>query len=80
MKEIGAFEAKNKLSALLDQVERGEEIVITRHGKEVARLVPPKGVPDREAAREAARSIRKMSEGVTLGGLKIKDLVNEGRR
>lgn len=80
MKEIGAFEAKNKLSALLDQVERGEEIVITRHGKEVARLVPPKGTLNREAAREAANSIRKMSEGVTLGGLKIKDLVNEGRR
>ncbi len=40
MKEIGAFEAKNTLGTLLDHVERGEEIVITRHGKPVARLVP----------------------------------------
>ncbi|HKE26428.1 MAG TPA: type II toxin-antitoxin system prevent-host-death family antitoxin [Bryobacteraceae bacterium] len=40
MREIGAFEAKNKLAALLDQVEKGEEIVITRHGRPVARLVP----------------------------------------
>jgi prevent-host-death family protein len=79
MKEVGAFEAKNTLSALLDQVERGEEIIITRHGREVARLVPPKGVVNRETAREAAQRIREMSRGVTLGGLKIKNLINEGR-
>jgi prevent-host-death family protein len=41
MREVGAFEAKNKLGQLLDLVEQGEEITITRHGKEVARLVPP---------------------------------------
>lgn len=40
MREIGAFEAKNRLGALLDRVERGEEIVITRRGKAVAKLVP----------------------------------------
>ena len=40
MREVGTFEAKNKLSALLDQVERGTEIVITRRGKAVAKLVP----------------------------------------
>ena len=40
MEEIGAFEAKNTLGALLDRVQRGEEIIITRHGKPVARLVP----------------------------------------
>ncbi len=40
MKEIGAFEAKDALSALLDLVEAGEEVIITRHGKPVARLVP----------------------------------------
>lgn len=80
MKEVGAFEAKNTLSALLDLAEAGEEIVITRHGKEVARLVPPRGTINRDAARQAAQRIREMSKGVTLGGLSIKDLVNEGRR
>jgi prevent-host-death family protein len=79
MKEIGAFEAKNKFSQLLDWVESGEEIRITRHGKEVARLVPASGAFNREAARSAAERIRAMSKGVTLGGLKIKDLINEGR-
>ena len=48
MKEIGAFEAKNTLSALLDLVEAGEEVIITRHGKPVARLVPPHGAFSRE--------------------------------
>jgi len=38
--EIGAFEAKNMLGMLLDRVEHGEEIIITRHGKPAARLVP----------------------------------------
>lgn len=40
MREIGAFEAKNTLGTLLDRVQQGEEIVITRHGVPVARLVP----------------------------------------
>ena len=79
MKEIGAFEAKNRLGQLLDLVERGEEVVITRHGKEVARLVPPKTGFNRSEAREAAQRIREMSRGVGLGGLRIKDLVEEGR-
>jgi prevent-host-death family protein len=42
MIEVGAFEAKNRLGHLLDRVESGEEVVITRHGKAVARLVPHK--------------------------------------
>jgi prevent-host-death family protein len=79
MREVGTFEAKNRLSELLDLVEHGEEVTITRHGKEVARLVPPRKAVNREAARVAAQGIREMSKGITLGGLKIKDLINEGR-
>ncbi len=40
MTTIGAYEAKTRLSALLDDVERGEAITITKHGRAVARLVP----------------------------------------
>lgn len=79
MREVGAFEAKNKLGQLLDQVEHGEEIMITRRGRAVARLVPAEVGFDREKARRAVAGIREMSKGVTLGGLKIKDLINEGR-
>lgn len=39
MREVGILEAKTNLSSLLNDVERGEEVVITRHGKRVARLV-----------------------------------------
>jgi len=79
VKAVGAFEAKNRLGQLLDLAERGEEIIITRHGKEVARLVPPKAAFNREEARAAARRIREMRKGRTLGGLSIKALINEGR-
>ena len=78
MRKIGAFEAKNKLDAVLDAVERGEEITITRRGKPVARLVRPAAVFDRTAARAAASRIRKRRKGVTLGGLTTKGLINEG--
>jgi prevent-host-death family protein len=80
MREIGSFEAKNKLSALLDQVEHGAEIVITRHGKAVAKLVPAESGFDRKRAKRAAAGLREASKGVMLRGLEIKDLVNEGRR
>jgi prevent-host-death family protein len=69
MREIGVFEAKNMLGTLLDWVEGGEEVLITRHGKAVARLVPA------EPGFNRARA----GQGLTLSGLNIKDLVNEGR-
>jgi prevent-host-death family protein len=80
MREIGAFEAKNRLGQLLDLVEQGEEVVITRHGKAVARLVPPKTGFSRAEARGAAQRIREMSRKVTLGGLRLRNLIDEGRR
>ena len=58
MQQIGTFEAKNKLASLLDLVERGEEIVITRHGKAVARLVPHVGGIDQSQARAVVDRIR----------------------
>ena len=67
MREVGAFEAKNKLGQLLDLVERGEEIVITRHGKAVARLVPAKQAFSRDQARAAIRRIRERAEKLKLG-------------
>jgi prevent-host-death family protein len=80
MKEIGAFEAKTRLGQLLDWVEAGEEVVITRRGKVVARLVPPSSGFDRERGRRAAKAIRELRNGVSLGRLRIKDLISEGRR
>ncbi len=67
MREVGAFEAKNKLGQLLDLVEGGEEIMITRHGKEVARLVPARPTRSREQARAALQRIRERAQARKLG-------------
>lgn len=66
MTEIGAFEAKNKLSELLDRAESGEEVVITRRGKPVAKLVPMPTKTDQQRAREAMQRIRERA--VKFGG------------
>jgi prevent-host-death family protein len=86
MKEIGAFEAKNTLGTLLDRVERGEEIVITRHGKAVARLVPNSRRVDQNQAqaafdriRERARRLRKNKAHEVFDWAAIKKLRDEGR-
>jgi prevent-host-death family protein len=79
MREIGAFEAKNRLGTLLDWVEQGEQVLITRRGRAVARLVPADPGIDHAKARRAADGIIDARRGVTLAGLKIKDLVDEGR-
>jgi len=80
MREVGALEAKSRLCALLDRVEHGEEIVITRCGKLVAGLVPAEvGFVDRTKARRAVAGLLEASRGVILGDLKIKYLINEGR-
>ncbi len=81
MREIGAVEAKNKLAELLDAVERGEEVTITRRGKPVAKLGRPDGRADRAKAVAAAHRILALRQGVTLGdGATLKDLIDDGRR
>jgi len=85
---VGAFEAKNTLGNLLDRVERGEEIVITRHGKPVARLVPNAERQDRhqvsaafQRIRERARQLAKENPGSpAFDWDEMKKLRDEGRR
>jgi prevent-host-death family protein len=67
MIEVGAFEAKNKLSALLDRVEQGEEIIITRHGRPVARLVPSTEGIDRSQVHAALQRMRDRAVQAGLG-------------
>jgi prevent-host-death family protein len=62
--QVEASEARNTLSALLDRAERGEEIVITRHGKPVARLAPCSAAVDQESAKAALARIRARAQGV----------------
>ena len=80
MATVGVFEAKNRLSELIERVGRGEEITITRRGAAVARLVQPEhadSTAHKEAAVDALRLARK---GVRLEGVSLKELIDEGRR
>ena len=75
---VGAFDAKTHLSSLLKKVAEGEEVLITRRGVPVARLVPAEEADRRDVA-DAIRELRSMREGVTLGELDWKELRDEGR-
>jgi prevent-host-death family protein len=79
-KTVGAYEAKTHLSKLLEKVEAGEEITITKHGAPVAKLVPVKKEVSAEQRIDAIGRIQQLAIGLSLGGLKVKDLINEGRR
>jgi prevent-host-death family protein len=76
--EIGAYEAKTHLPALLDRVARGERFTITKHGRAIARLVPiERTAPDRR--REAIERLKLFREGQTLD-VPVRRLIDEGRR
>ena len=65
MQSINLTEAKAQLSELMDRVEAGEEVVITRHGRAVARLspvVPPRKPIDVEALAEFAKTMPRLSK------------------
>jgi prevent-host-death family protein len=76
--DIGAYEAKTHLPALLERVARGERFTITKHGRPIARLVPVERTgPD--CRREAIERLKVFREGQTLD-VPVKQLINQGRR
>jgi len=77
-KIVGAYEAKSKLSELLDLVESGRTVTITRHSRNVARLVPAvESVVDRSVFTR----IRSLHTKLSLPkGVSARDLINDGRR
>ena len=85
MGTVTALEAKTRFGELLERVARGEEIVITRHDKPVARIIPEGR--DLESVRRAVDSMRETRRRMALRkGFKpitdkeIRDAINEGRR
>ena len=85
MSTVTAFQAKTRFGELLDRVVRGEQIVITRHEKAVARLVPEEGanlkhhqkaVADLRAGRSAMAKRRGFKP---LTDAEIKDSIEKGR-
>ena len=83
MIEVAVYEAKTRLSELLVDVERGEQITITRRGLPVARLVgviaAKRGASSqRQQVGATIASLREQRKGVVLEG-DVRDLISEGR-
>lgn len=79
MTTVGAFQAKTHLSALLDRAAGGEEIVITKHGKPIAKLVSATML-DQEKVDDVVQQLKRLRRGTTLGGLSWRELRDEGRK
>jgi len=80
MREIQASEAKTHLPQLLDEVERGETVVITRHGRAIARLVPEteRRRSEIRAAIDGIKALRRTMPKISAE--EIDALINEGRK
>ncbi|NQX78825.1 MAG: type II toxin-antitoxin system prevent-host-death family antitoxin [Gilvibacter sp.] len=78
METIGSFKAKTHWSALLDKVALGQEIIITKRGKPVARLIP-EIIDDNDDINRAIEDLKTLRKGVTLEGISWKALRDEGR-
>ena len=82
MQSVGTYEAKTRLSQLIAKVkDTGEQIAITSHGTVVALLSPPPPKPPQAASFEAAvEHWLETRKNVRLNGLRVRDLINAGRR
>jgi prevent-host-death family protein len=78
MQTVGAYEAKTHLGQLLDAVANGETITITRHGVPVAILAPP-STEQRPDIDAVIAELRELRSTVSLGGLSIREMIEEGR-
>jgi prevent-host-death family protein len=83
MRTVGSYEAKTHLPRLLDQVERGETITITKRGRPVALLSPARPATERDV-RNVIAEFRAYSEAHarkhgSLSAREIKDMTEEGR-
>jgi len=78
VKQLTAVEAKVKFGAVLDAVERGEQIVVTRNGKVVARIIPEREPP--MSREEAFERLKTFAKGRKLGGLDLRAMRDEGRK
>lgn len=78
MRTVGSYEAKTHLPQLLDAVAKGETITITKHGVPVAMLVPPTS-GQRPNIDEVIAELRELSRTISLGGLSVREMIEEGR-
>lgn len=81
METVGLFEAKTHLSELVARAEQGEEVIITRHNKPVAKLVPVGDqARDRDVQRQHALAALQRFEPIAVPGTTVQELIRQGRR
>jgi prevent-host-death family protein len=80
MNSVGAFEAKTRLSELLDRVGQGEKIMITRHGVPAAMLVPVEETGSGLTHHEVVEGMRALRKRIKPDSMSVHEMVNEGRR
>lgn len=82
MKHFGAFKAKTHFSEILGDVMNGEKFIITKHGVQVAMIIP--FIQEKESVdpvKDSIRALKKLRKGITLGkNLSIKKMIEEGRK
>ena len=84
MVTVSAFDAKTRFGSLLDRTSKGEEVVITRHDKPVARLVP-EGAQRLEDVRRAVAGLRELQQRIRrrsrakLSDRDVRAAIDEGR-
>jgi prevent-host-death family protein len=80
MRSVGIYEAKRQLSRLVEAAANGETITITKHGKPVAYLTPPKHASNEDAAAavEAMLEFQRQNH-ITTGGMSIREMRDYGR-
>lgn len=76
---VGSFEAKTHLSALLDEVAQGGQVLICKRGVPVARLVPAVRAEEAQVS-STIDALLKLREGMRLDGLTWRELRDTGRR
>lgn len=79
MEQVGIYDAKARLSEIVERVESGAEVIITRRGKAVARIVPV-GKPKADKRAAAAKHIRALRGKWAIGRVDIRKLIDTGRR
>lgn len=85
MATVTAFEAKTRFGELLERVSRGEEVVITRHDKPVARLVP-EGAPRRDDVSRSVQGLRELRQRIRsrsrarLSDREVRTAIEDGRK
>jgi prevent-host-death family protein len=79
MDTVGSYEAKTKLSRLLENAAKGRRTTITKHGVPIAEVIPASG-GRKKTVKEIIAGIKELRKEVKPGKMSIKQMIEEGRR